>query len=255
MASLLISSGRHGDVFKMKGKIYKHSTNSEEIKILKSLDHPNIIKIYNVNGRILEMDYIPHNLLELIKYGIPTNIIQEIIVQIARGLAFIHEKDIQHHDLKPENILIDNLGIVKLIDFPSSQSTIFYMSPEEAFGGEITSTQDIWALGCVGYEMIHKRVLFHVEGEIPLICAIFGLLGTPTIQTWPDWKDLPDYGKLQFNFIEGKGFMVPATLEIIKNMLSYCDRPKAGEIVVRLQGCGINKPGIGWNDWIKSASG
>ena len=241
----LIYSGRHGDVYKLKKLAIKYSTNPYELQILPTLHHKHVIHIHNVKDNGLEMDYIPLNLAQVIALEMPLPYIKLVIKQIASALNYIHSKDIKHHDLKPENIMVDN-GCIKLIDFPSMQSTINYMSPEECFGGGITKEQDIWALGCIVFEMYHNKSLFSVNGEIPLICEIFKLFGTPTKETWPEWDSFPDHGKLLFNHLQPQGISLPSELRIANEMLQYTARPPAKEIYGRMEG----KDALEFNAWI-----
>ena len=226
----LIYSGRHGDIYRIQNKVIKYSTNPYELEILPTLNHKHVIQIYNVKDKGIEMDFIEYNLAQIIEKELPSSLILMFTKQISCGLNYIHKMEIKHHDLKPENIMISNDGIAKLIDFPSLQSTINYMSPEECFGGPITKEQDIWSLGCIVYEMINQTQLFNVDGEIPLICEMFKRFGTPTKETWPEWESLPDYGKLLFNNLQGSGLVVPDEFRFCLEMLKYSARPTAYEI-------------------------
>ena len=225
----LIYSGRHGDIYRLKDKVEKYSTNKNEIAILITLRHVNIVHIHSVVKNVLVMDYMEHNLMQIIQLQLPLSLQTCIAKQIANGLSYLHTKSIIHHDLKPENILLHN-GCIKLIDFPSDQTTVPYMSPEECFGALITKEMDLWSFGCILYEMYHNKLLFNVEGEIPLICAIFKLLGTPDLSVWPEWESLPDYGKLEFNFLPGDGINMPNELVCCKEVLKFSKRATAQQV-------------------------
>jgi eukaryotic-like serine/threonine-protein kinase len=101
--------------------------------------------------------------------------VRGIVEQIARGVRAFHRKEIIHQDLKPENVMIDSAGLVKIIDFGSSRAagfdemagagaemafagTIDYTPPEHHRGERATNRADIYALGCIAYEMLTGRL-------------------------------------------------------------------------------------------------
>jgi eukaryotic-like serine/threonine-protein kinase len=101
--------------------------------------------------------------------------VRGIVDQIAKGLRAFHRKEIIHQDLKPENIMIDTAGLVKIIDFGSSRAagfdemasagidatfagTVDYTAPEHQRGERSTNRADIYALGCIAYEMLTGKL-------------------------------------------------------------------------------------------------
>jgi eukaryotic-like serine/threonine-protein kinase len=158
-----------------------------EAQMLASLNHPNIAAIYGLeesSGRqalVLELVDGP-TVADLIAQGpIPLNEALTIARQIAEALEAAHEKGIIHRDLKPANIKIAGNGATKVLDFglakvwegaPAAQlsesptltathdrermilGTPAYMSPEQACGKALDKRTDIWAFGCVLYEML-----------------------------------------------------------------------------------------------------
>jgi len=130
--------------------------------------------------------------------------------QIAEALDAAHEKGIIHRDLKPSNVKLTPEGVVKVLDFglgrvasPSADSdssrdptvtsggthsgtvlgTAPYMSPEQARGGAVDKRTDVWAFGCVLYELITGVRAFHAETIADTLAQI--------IRGEPDWKRLP----------------------------------------------------------------
>ena len=189
-----------------------------EAKVLASLDHPNIGQIYGIEeagqtkALVLQLIEGP-TLAERIAQGpIPVEDALKIALQMAEGLEAAHEKGVIHRDLKPANIKITPEGQVKILDFglakafeeeisPAdlSQSptltqgmtragvilgTAAYMSPEQARGREVDKRTDIWAFGCVLYEMLSGKMAFPGDDVTDILAAI--------IRAEPVWSALPD---------------------------------------------------------------
>ncbi len=145
-----------------------------EAKAAAALHHPNVCPVYEigeVDGQtFLAMAFLEGDSLDKrIERGplkIPETI--DIAHQIAMGLEAAHEKGIVHRDIKPGNVMIDEKGHVTVMDFGLALltegskltkldmmlGTVAYMSPEQAEGAEVDHRTDLWALGCVLYEMV-----------------------------------------------------------------------------------------------------
>jgi serine/threonine-protein kinase len=166
---------------------------NREARLLAALNHPNIATIHSIeesDGRkFLVLELVEgETLANRLKRG-PSALSEtlQIAVQIAEALEAAHEKGVIHRDLKPANIQITPEGRVKVLDFglakvlsegpdgQSSQSptvtaqamekgvllgTAAYMSPEQARGASVDRRTDIWAFGCVLYEMLTGSTLF-----------------------------------------------------------------------------------------------
>lgn len=155
-----------------------------EGRIVASLNHPNIITIYDIgiaddNSLYISMEYIKGGDLKS-RIGIPMDPVEALgyLVQVARGLNVAHEHGIIHRDVKPANILfrdehlplLTDFGIAKKIDNDMSLTStgIFlgspnYVSPEQATGGDIDGRSDIYSLGCIFYEMLTGEKPFKSE--------------------------------------------------------------------------------------------
>jgi len=164
-----------------------------EARLLATLNHPNIASIYGIEESDgvcgLALEFIEGaTLLERIRSSpLTTRELLDITKQLAAGLQAAHGKGIIHRDLKPSNIKLTPDGTVKIIDFGISKlmqqapgvpgivtdvskqgvvmGTTAYMSPEQARGKTIDTRTDIWAFGCVLYEMLARKPAF--QGETP----------------------------------------------------------------------------------------
>lgn len=160
------------------------------------LNQPNIVAVYDT-GETPESDgSVPYIVMERVHGETLRGIIQEhgkmsltdaakVMSQVAEALHFSHEAGIIHRDIKPANIMITNTGAVKVMDFGIARAlsdssaamtqtaavigTAQYLSPEQARGKSADSRSDIYALGCVFYELATGRPPF--EGESPFSVA------------------------------------------------------------------------------------
>ncbi len=164
-----------------------------EARVMARLEHPNIVPIYEIGeqeGRLfLAMRLIDGpNLSEVIKERGPLSWDEsmQIVSQLASALDFAHDRDVIHRDLKPGNILISD-GQALLTDFGLAQlmannsqsisvtggiaGTYNYMPPEIFMDDEATPAADIYALGCVIYEMLVGEMLFGATTTAAIIGA------------------------------------------------------------------------------------
>src|SRR5215831_16922309 len=187
-----------------------------EAQLLASLNHPNIAHVYGLEqaggAACIAMEFVDgQTLADRIEHGpIPLDEAIGIAKQIAEGLAAAHQQGIVHRDLKPANIKLTPNGTVKVLDFglakpvgagaPGSSSsllptmmngsgvgtitgTVAYMSPEQARGKEVDARTDIWAFGCVLYEMLTGRPAF--DGETPTDIIAKVITGHPDLEALP----------------------------------------------------------------------
>lgn len=156
-----------------------------EKEILSKLNHNNIVGIEDFmedsKCRLhLVMEYIDGITLEdkiWKEKRISWDAAKEIYKQILEGVKHIHKEGILHRDLKPSNIMINKKGVVKITDFGISEiatgvnlrdtgtriGTIYYMSPEQHRGRDITHRTDIYSLGITFYEMLTGKFPFNDE--------------------------------------------------------------------------------------------
>src|SRR3954468_13214108 len=167
-----------------------------EAQAASALNHPNIVTVHEV-GRDGDIDFIVmerisgRTLSDLIAFApLPPRTTIEYAAQIASALATAHDAGLVHRDLKPGNIMVTPRGLVKVLDFglalqtmPGDFSstvtaqgvlagTVAYMSPEQAQGQAVDSRSDVFAFGCVLYEMLTGRQAFHNENAVATLAAI-----------------------------------------------------------------------------------
>ena len=187
---------------------------AREARVLASLNHPHIGAIYGVE----DVDASPAIVLELIEgdtladrlHGRPMALSDAVGVatQIAEALEAAHEAGVIHRDLKPANIKITPAGVVKVLDFGLAKAlweapvddqaelptaveatrhgailgTAAYMSPEQARGHSVDQRTDIWAFGCVLFEMLTGRSPFSRPTLSDTLAAV--------LEREPDWAAL-----------------------------------------------------------------
>lgn len=152
-----------------------------EVRTLAFLTHRNVVKIYD----LYEDDEAPWAIMEYVEGRPLKEIVREqgrlpledtasILEQTADALHYLHDHGLVHLDVKPQNLIIQPDGLVKLIDFGLAQpaqtpqeliggttfGTVSYLAPEQASGEKVDIQTDVYALGCVVYEMLTGRAPF-----------------------------------------------------------------------------------------------
>ena len=193
------------------------STAMREIAILRELDHPNIVRLidvnYNPSGKQLSLifEYVEYDMKKFMKTltsYLPSDIIRKFIRQLLEGIVHCHNRRIIHRDLKPQNLLIDaKRESLKIADFGLARAfsvpirtltheieTLWYRAPEVLLGQkEYSLGVDIWAIGCIFAELHERKPLFVGDSEIDQIFKIFQFHGTPNEKTWPGVKSIPEF--------------------------------------------------------------
>lgn len=218
----------------------------QEARTLAGVQHPNIASVYGLEShegvQLFVQELIAgETLAERIRDETPLELDEVLSVahQLADALEAAHAAGVVHRDLKPENVMITPEGTVKVLDFglatpvidedapppPPSDTTPTldnippegtvlgtpsYMSPDQARGRQVDRRGDIWAFGCVLYEMLTGRRAFHGETLLDTLSAV--------VRAEPDWGALP-----------------PETPPRLRRLLRRCLRKKPRE---RLQHIG-----------------
>jgi serine/threonine protein kinase len=156
-----------------------------EVQAAADLDHPNICQVFGIHEEdgetFIAMAYIdgPSLAKKIKERPLPLDEALTIATQIAEGLQKAHEQGVVHRDIKPQNILLTAKGQVKTLDFGlasltgrskltktgTTMGTPAYMSPEQLEGKNVDRRADIWALGCVLYEMLTQKSPFETDYE------------------------------------------------------------------------------------------
>jgi serine/threonine protein kinase len=186
-----------------------------EAKTLAALNHPNIAAVYGlenasgIHALVMELVEGPTLAERIAQQPLPIEEVVAIARQIAQALEAAHEQGIIHRDLKPANIKFARAGEAKVLDFglakvlrddrsgPDLSPTLTatglpgailgtpaYMSPEQARGQVLDRRTDIWAFGCVLYEMVAARAAFPGKTISDTIAAI--------LEREPAWEAVPD---------------------------------------------------------------
>src|SRR5262245_14830000 len=184
-----------------------------EARVLATLSHPHIAALYGLEEAgdtpaiVLELVEGPTLADQLLRGPLPFREALKTALQIAQALESAHQKGIVHRDLKPANVKVAPGGLVKVLDFGLAKAfespgatgdhdlsaqtmtgmvlgTAAYMSPEQTRGQLCDQRTDIWALGCVLFELLTGKPVFRRSTASDTIAAVLG--------SEPDWQALPN---------------------------------------------------------------
>lgn len=250
-----LGEGTFGEVSKAKSKktgqivalkkILMHNekdgfpiTALREIKLLKQLDHINILKLEEMAierpknaskkpSMFMVTPYMEHDLSGLLEnpdVNFTEPQIKCYMKQLLEGCAYLHENRILHRDMKAANLLISNKGILQIADFGLARPydddppkpgrgggeatrdyttlvvTRWYRPPELLLQlRRYTTAIDMWGVGCVFGEMFKRKPILTGNSDLHQAQIIFDLVGAPTDETMPGWRDLPGCeGNIEF---------------------------------------------------------
>jgi eukaryotic-like serine/threonine-protein kinase len=235
-----------------------------EARLLASLNHPNIAAIHGFEEGdgmpILALELVEGEDLaaHLASGRIPLDEALAVAKQVVEALAEAHSKGVVHRDLKPANVKLTPDGTVKVLDFglakactldaatpredPSHSPTLShggdtragvilgtaaYMAPEQATGGDVDKRADIWALGCLLFEMLAGRRPFVGEGVSGTLAEV--------LKSEPDWTRLP-------------GATPPAVRRLLRRCLAKDRRHRLADVAdarLELEEAQAGEPGGG----------
>jgi serine/threonine protein kinase len=182
----------------------------QEAKAASSLNHPNIVTIYDIDTQEIDgkplsyiaMEYVAGDTLDHLigRKGLPIRDVLKYAVQIADALAAAHAAGIVHRDLKPSNVIVTPQGVVKILDFGLAKlgepagadayaetlhgegsplteegtilGTVAYMSPEQADGKKVDTRSDVFSFGSVLYEMATGQRAFAGGSKLSSLSAV-----------------------------------------------------------------------------------
>nr|XP_027199346.1 cyclin-dependent kinase 12-like isoform X1 [Dermatophagoides pteronyssinus] len=195
-----------------------------EIKILRQLNHENIVNLKEIvtdkedalefkrdkGAFYLVFEYMDHDLMGLLDSGLVVFTeanIAHVMKQLLDGLSYCHRNNFLHRDIKCSNILMNNRGQIKLADFGLARLfsaedktrpytnkviTLWYRPPELLLGEERYGPAiDVWSCGCILGEMFRGKTIFQANSELLQLEAISKYCGTPTPANWPSVINLP----------------------------------------------------------------
>ncbi|XP_016959400.1 cyclin-dependent kinase 12 [Drosophila biarmipes] len=229
-----------------------------EIKILRQLNHRNIVNLHEIvtdkqdavefrkdkGSFYLVFEYMDHDLMGLLESGM-VDFNEEnnasIMKQLLDGLNYCHKKNFLHRDIKCSNILMNNRGQVKLADFGLARLynaddrerpytnkviTLWYRPPELLLGEERYGPSiDVWSCGCILGELFVKRPLFQANAEMAQLETISKICGSPVPAVWPNVIKLPLFHTLKQKkthrrrLREDFEFMPAPALDLLDKML------------------------------------
>ena len=198
-------------------------TAMREIKLLKQLDHENIVNLREIvtssglattasfgstadskssRGQVyLVFDYAEHDLQGVLEKGVEfdKNHFKCLVKQLIEGMAYLHERGIMHRDIKGGNILLTKNGVIKIADFGLARDfkkvnnlnfttkvvTRWYRAPELLLGNaNYTEAIDMWSVGCFIAEMFTGKPIFAGKSDSDQLPCIYEKLGVPTEESW-----------------------------------------------------------------------
>ena len=197
-------------------------TGLREIQILKDCRHRNIVELEEVvvggdpclprpdSAIFLVLEFVEHDLktvLDDMPESFLSSEIKQLLLQLASGVAYLHENCILHRDLKTSNLLLNNRGQLKIADFGMARYvgdpppprltqlvvTLWYRAPELLLGAAAyDAAVDMWSVGCIFGEFLTREPILQGKNEVEQVTKAFELCGIPTEESWPGFRRLPN---------------------------------------------------------------
>jgi len=241
---------------------------SAEAEAVAKLDHPNTVKVYDfgqdTDGSLfIAMEYIEGgSLRDAMRAGaLPGPRALSIALQVSASLADAHAQQIVHRDLKPDNVMLQDKGrvrdIVRVLDFGIAKlrddsratqqmtqagdmlGTPQYMAPEQIRGDAIDGRTDIYALGCLIYEMVTGRLPFEGTSVMAILTKHLTDTPVPPSQRRPDLGLPPMIDQLALAGMAKEPGARPPTMErygeMIANALAVIDPNRSGALAMAPQ--------------------
>ncbi|KAL9870878.1 cyclin-dependent kinase 6 isoform 1-T4 [Geothlypis trichas] len=186
------------------------------LRHLETFEHPNVVRLFDVctmsrtdreTKLTLVFEHVDQDLTTYLdkvpEPGVPTETIKDMMLQLFRGLDFLHSHRVVHRDLKPQNILVTSNGQIKLADFglariysfqmalTSVVVTLWYRAPEVLLQSSYATAVDLWSVGCIFAEMFRRKPLFRGNSDVDQLGKIFDVIGLPEEEDWPNDVALP----------------------------------------------------------------
>ncbi|XP_074802021.1 cyclin-dependent kinase 6 isoform X2 [Natator depressus] len=171
------------------------------LRHLETFEHPNVVRLFDVctvsrtdreTKLTLVFEHVDQDLTTYLdkvpEPGVPMETIKDMMLQLLRGLDFLHSHRVVHRDLKPQNILVTSSGQIKLADFglariysfqmalTSVVVTLWYRAPEVLLQSSYATPVDLWSVGCIFAEMFRRNRSFplfqgHFFAEIQMLIS------------------------------------------------------------------------------------
>jgi len=225
-----VGQGTYGSVFVAKDKqtaeivaLKRINTEQEEngfpitalreVKILKALNHPNIVNLKEIvtskergafpKNVFMVFEYLEYDLtgvLETPEIRLTQDHVKSWSQQLLNGMHYMHTNKVLHRDLKASNLLVSRNGELKIADWGLARSyssdtkrltnkviTLWYRPPELLLGMmDYSSKIDMWSAGCIIAEMFRRKGFLRGANEATQLDLIFQTCGHPTEEDWPD---------------------------------------------------------------------
>lgn len=211
-----------------------------EAQAAAKLSHPGIVATHDVieigDDRYIVMEFVEGTTMRE-RIPMPWREAVPIMRQVFEAIQFAHERGIVHRDLKPENIIITPAGTPKIMDFGLARSegrsrltqtglvvgTALYMAPEQALQGKAVAQSDLYALGCVFYELLTGRPPFTGEDSLAIVTQHINLAPRSPRHDTPEIP--PGLEALVLRLLAKDPGERPATAADVVRMLSLMEAP------------------------------